>query len=207
MAANKSESSAAMSRRAVMRSALLVSGTEKGKQTVKGLLNKTVYRDITTADSGAQARRMLMTGDYDTVVINTPLSDEFGHELSIYAAELGAGCILLVKNEIFNEICDKVEAYGIMTVGKPFSAQMFYQVIRLTVSMQNRIQAFQAEKRKLQTKMEEMRVISRAKCILVEYLRMNETQAHKYIERQAMDMREPKVKIAEGILKTYDTQI
>lgn len=207
MVANKSESSAAMGRKANIRSALLVSGTEKGERTVKALLDKTVYRDITTADSGVQARRMLMRGDYDAVVINTPLSDEFGHDLSIYAAELGAGCLLLVKNEIFNEICDKVEPYGIIAVAKPFSPQLFYQVIRLMISMQNRLQAFQAEKRKLQTKMEEMRIISRAKCILMEYLRMSEDQAHKYIERQAMDMREPKVKIAEGILKTYDTQI
>ena len=39
------------------------------------------------------------------------------------------------------------------------------------------------------------------KCILVEYLRMSEQQAHRYIEKQAMDMRTSKRNIAENILK------
>jgi len=51
--------------------------------------------------------------------------------------------------------------------------------------------------------MEEVRLISRAKCVLIQYLNMNEAQAHKYIERQAMDMRIAKKAVAENILNTY----
>ena len=36
-----------------------------------------------------------------------------------------------------------------------------------------------------------------------EYLRMSEQQAHRYIEKQAMDMRASKKSIAERILKMY----
>jgi response regulator NasT len=34
---------------------------------------------------------------------------------------------------------------------------------------------------------------------------MTEGQAHRYIEKQAMDMRTPRKEIAENILKTYET--
>ena len=37
----------------------------------------------------------------------------------------------------------------------------------------------------------------------VQYLRMSEQQAHRYIEKQAMDMRTSKKDVAENILKTY----
>ena len=53
-------------------------------------------------------------------------------------------------------------------------------------------------------KLEELRVVSRAKCLLVEYLHIGEREAHRYIEKQAMDLRVTKKVIAEDILKTYD---
>ena len=57
---------------------------------------------------------------------------------------------------------------------------------------------------KLQRKIEEIRLIDRAKCILIQYLQMTEPQAHKYIEKQAMNLRQSRVQMAESILKTYE---
>ena len=39
---------------------------------------------------------------------------------------------------------------------------------------------------------------------LIQYLSMTESQAHRYIEKQAMDMRLPKRAVAESILNTYE---
>lgn len=82
-------------------------------------------------------------------------------------------------------------------------APLFYQALHLLIATQNRWQRFDRENQKLRTKMEEVRIVARAKCILVEYLRMSEQQAHRYIEKQAMDMRTSKKDVAENILKTY----
>ena len=56
----------------------------------------------------------------------------------------------------------------------------------------------------MQRKIEEIRLIDRAKCILIQYLQMTEPQAHKYIEKQAMNLRQSRVQMAESILKTYE---
>lgn len=53
----------------------------------------------------------------------------------------------------------------------------------------------------------EARLIERAKEVLMEYLKMTEAQAHRYIEKQAMDMRITRREVAESILKTYENQI
>ena len=57
---------------------------------------------------------------------------------------------------------------------------------------------------KLQTKIEEARLVNRAKCILIQYLKLTEPQAHRYIEKQAMDQRLSKTEVAQNILKTYE---
>ena len=47
-------------------------------------------------------------------------------------------------------------------------------------------------------------VIDRAKCTLVEYLRISEADAHRQIQKRAMDMRLPLAAVAKDILKTYE---
>ena len=48
--------------------------------------------------------------DWQVILINTPLSDEFGHELAVFAAgSTGAGVVLLVKAEMADEVAARVE--------------------------------------------------------------------------------------------------
>ena len=49
----------------------------------------------------------------------------------------------------------------------------------------------------------DIRIINRAKLLLVQHLQMTETEAHKYIEKQAMDRCVTKRAVAEQILSTY----
>ena len=51
---------------------------------------------------------------------------------------------------------------------------------------------------------DEQQLIIRAKCTLIQYLKLTEPQAHKYIEKQSMDLRKTKLEIAQRILKTYE---
>lgn len=52
---------------------------------------------------------------------------------------------------------------------------------------------------------EEEEIITRAKNTLMEYLGFTEPQAHRYIEKHAMDMRVTKIEIARNILKIYES--
>lgn len=56
----------------------------------------------------------------------------------------------------------------------------------------------------LQKKIEDIKFVDRAKCVLIEYLKMSEAEAHRFIEKQAMDLRVTKREIASRILKTYE---
>lgn len=68
----------------------------------------------------------------------------------------------------------------------------------------HRLARLKKENSRLVQRLEDIRVITRAKCLLIEYLNMSELAAHKYIEKQAMDLRITKKEVANRILKTYE---
>ena len=51
--------------------------------------------------------------------------------------------------------------------------------------------------------MEEIRLANRAKMLLMQNLKMTEQEAHRYIEKEAMDRGLKKTAVAENIIKTY----
>lgn len=188
-----------------MDSVLLVSSTDKSIEFISQLLKEDSAPQITTAQSGSEARRMLSGIEYSLIIINAPLSDEFGHELAMLATESSmASVILLTKSEIADDVSARVENYGVFVIPKPLSRQLFFQTLKLVNAARRRMLGLKKENLKLQKNIEEIRLIDRGKCALIQYLSMTEEQAHKYIERQAMDMRITKREVAEGILRTYE---
>ena len=51
---------------------------------------------------------------------------------------------------------------------------------------------------------EDQKAIDTAKAILMERNRMTEPEAHKYIEREAMDSRRTRREVAQAILRMYE---
>ena len=188
-----------------MESALIVSNSEKGIEFFAELLRSTEIHQITSLQSCGEARRLLLKQDFDIVIVNAPLRDETGENLSRQIAFKGASqVILVVKNEYFDAVSAACEDDGVLTIAKPVSKTVFWSSLKLAKSAQNRFVRIQAENTKLKKKIEDIRIVDRAKCILISYMNMSEKEAHRYIEKQAMDMRSTKRAVAEGILKTYE---
>ncbi|HHY81847.1 MAG TPA: ANTAR domain-containing protein [Clostridiales bacterium] len=188
-----------------MDSALVISCSEKGTDYLTKVLNEASVTNITTISNAGEARRLLVEKDFDLCIVNTPLPDEFGGNLALNIASKGTSqVILIVKSELFEEISEKVEDYGIITISKPISKALLWNAIKLAKATHKKIRAVQSENKKLIQKIEDIRIIDRAKCILISHLSMTEPEAHRYIEKQAMDMRVTRREIAEKILRTYE---
>jgi AmiR/NasT family two-component response regulator len=182
-----------------MERVLLASGSDKGITLLSQLLRESGYNQITNTKSGNDARRCINQTEYELIVINTPLTDEFGHEFSIKAAECSnSGIILICKSDISEDV-------SVCVVPKPVNKVVFHQSVRLVSATRSRMLGLQNENFKLQTKIEEIRLVNRAKCCLIQYLKFSEPQAHRYIEKQAMDTRQTRKEVAQRILSTYET--
>ncbi|MBC8530489.1 ANTAR domain-containing response regulator [Gehongia tenuis] len=185
---------------------LVVSGTEKGHRFFAELMAAHGDYRLRGAGSGAEARRILAEDSFDQVIVNAPLPDEFGHDLALRAAEAtAAGVILVVRGELADEVAARVEDFGVFVIAKPISRALFYQALRLTQAAHKRVMGLRTENEKLQVKIEEIRLVDRAKCVLIQVLGFTESEAHHYIEKQAMDLRLPRREIAERILRTYES--
>ncbi|NMC55973.1 MAG: response regulator [Eubacteriaceae bacterium] len=188
-------------------SVLIVSGISEGTEFLIDLLPKSEFAPIISASNAGEAKRLMISQTFDIIIINTPLSDEFGSELALNIAEnTYSGVILMVKAELFEEVSCNVETQGVFTLVKPISRQMVYQAIKLLVALREKMRRTEEKNATLESKMEAIRIINHAKWVLIEKQNITEAAAHRYIEKLAMDKRISKKEVAERILKMYKTK-
>ena len=70
--------------------------------------------------------------------------------------------------------------------------------------MRERMRRAEEKQASVEEKIEEIRLVNHAKWLLIQCLSMTEAEAHRYIEKQAMDTRQSKRMVAENIIRTYD---
>lgn len=188
-----------------MERVLVVSGSEKGRDFFAGIFQNMREMRITEVKTAGEARRVLLDTDIDLVIINAPLPDEKGWDLAIaFSKMVTSGVVLLAPAVHSDEIAARVEEYGVFVLAKPLSKPVFFQALRVILAAGKRLALLKEENRRLQQKIQDVRIIDRAKCTLIQYLNMTEHQAHHYIEKQAMDLRISRREVSEEILKTYE---
>lgn len=184
-------------------SALIVSANDKFNQVLASIMPPDEFTTETVGNVG-EGRRALLERDYDIVIVNTPLPDEFGVNFAIdTGADTNSGVLLCINADLFEEVTDKCEEYGILTVSKPTSRQIVKQSLKLLEATRRRLHRMEKKTASFEEKLTEIKEINRAKWLLIENLSMSENEAHKYIERSAMDTRRPKIDIAREIIEEY----
>ena len=188
-----------------MEKVLIISPQIQAAQALYDIIKSLNFSGYDYVASGNEARRKFDLTDYDLTIINTPLSDEFGTELALDIAEKSlSAIIILVKSDLTEQVQDKISITGAFVIGKPVNKQVLLQSIPFVLNYKQVISTLREQNKALKRKVDDIKVIERAKFSLIKYLGLDENQAHRYIQKQAMDLRvSPKV-IADNILKTYE---
>ena len=189
-----------------MMTALLVQRSSDGGP-LPDLLKQAGYGQVVSACSGARARQLVARQTFDLILCNAPLQDETGELFCCdCAARTDAGVVLIVGRERAGEVGERVGHCGGFTVSKPMSQPLFFQAVRMAQIARQRLYTLRRENVELQKKIDEIRLVDRAKCALIQYLQMSEPQAHRYLEKQAMDMRLTRAEVARSVLQTYEKE-
>lgn len=185
-------------------SVLLVSSNEKMNASLTSFMAREEYSPVEVSTSVSSARRLIDQRDFDIVIINTPLKDEVGINFAIELTDNSScGVLLMVNSELFDEVNYKVQDLGVFTVSKPVNATIMSQTLKMLCSMRERLLRMEQKQKSFEEKMEEIKLVNRAKLLLVENLHLTEEQAHKFIEKNAMNERKSKVFIAGKIIEEY----
>lgn len=161
--------------------------------------------DIVSADC-VQARKMIFSEEFELILILISEKKHNVTDFAVFAAEnTYSGIIAAASEKDFEAALKRLEPYGVFVIKSPFKGERLRETVRLLKTAAKRYPTLLKQNRELHGRLDEVKLIGRAKCLLMENLKMSEKQAHRYIEKQAMDMRESRAKIAENILKTYQT--
>ncbi len=185
-------------------SVLVVSAGEKFNSALSSLMPEFRFSPIRYVSSVSAAKREWIERSYDFVIINSPLKDDPGIEFAIdTVASKGVVVLLVVAADLMGPIADRVSVHGVYTLSKPLSRASLSTAFDWMASTRERLRRLEKKSLSMEEKMNEIRVVNRAKWILISELRMDEPHAHRYIEKQAMDACISRREVAEQIIKTY----
>lgn len=185
--------------------ALIVSAGANSNEYLCARLTELGYTRPRIVPSGAEARRRMLESDFELIVVNAPLPDEFGHDLCAFAVEkTDAGVVFLAKAAAAEQLLAPLSEQGVLMLCKPFSNALFLQAVQMAAASNHRLQVLRQENIRLHEKLTQVRLVSRAKCFLIAEKGMSEAQAHRYIEKLAMDTRRDRAEVAQEILDESD---
>lgn len=169
-------------------SALIAAPAEKVAGQVKAIL-PSGFGKVSFQPSMAKVKQKLMEESFDLLIICTPMPDDFGLQS---AKELSGkypamSILLLVNKDVYQETLYRAGDSGIMILPRPISTAFFVSAVEMLRAVSNKTQKLISDNTKLQRKLEDERYVGRAKCLLIEKEGMTEAEAHKYLERQAMN--------------------
>ena len=188
-----------------MEKACVLSDSEKASSFFESFLREYGCDTVRVTSDVALVKRSLNEWGMDVCLINAPIS---GHNAQDLARELARDGTCQIMFFIKSDYCDDIAADlgqdGIIVIEKPIHPQTLSAALRIVDASAARLLRMHHEVKRMQSKLDETKVVARAKCVLIEKKGMSEQEAHHYIEKQAMDRRESKRTVAEDILDYYD---
>ena len=112
-------------------------------------------------------------------------------------AESAAAVLLLTDDAAQRRRCIRS---GVMTA-RPEELET---VLPSLLAAAEKLRALRLRQTSLQQRLDDSRIVARAKLLLISRLGMSEGDAHRYIEKAAMDSCLRRRDVAEGIIRTYE---
>ena len=186
-------------------SVLIVSAAEGFTDALSSLLSEPKYSPTHIVSNISSARRTLAERAFDFVLINAPLPDDVGTRFAIDTCcnNRETVVLIMVRAELYGDIYDKVAEHGVFVLSKPMPKPTISIALAWMLSARERLRKVEKKTLSIEEKMEEIRIVNRAKWLLISELKMDEQDAHRYIEKQAMDRCISRRTVAVEIIKTY----
>lgn len=185
-------------------SVLVVSAAENFNNSLLSMLPDSRYSPVHIVKDISSAKRKTNERAYDFVLVNSPLPDDVGSRFAIdISSSKSSVALLMVRSEVHEEIHDKVAPHGVFTLSKPTSKATLTTALLWLESARGRLYKSEKKTLSIEEKMEEIRLVNRAKWLLISELKMDEETAHRYIEKQSMSRCISKKEMAQIVIKTY----
>ena len=184
--------------------ALIAAVSDDTKASLSSMVLEAGLTDVSVT-SGKNLRDLCAEHDYDVVISVFPFEGEFGAETAAYISKTFNVCqVIFVPSKVYDEVCAKLSGTGAVILPKSSPRELAVNSIRCAAAMKNKMDDLRSENKMLRDMVNEMKLVNRAKCVLIEYLKISEKEAHRQIQKRSMDQRVTLTEVAADILKTYE---
>ena len=185
-------------------SVLIVSASEKFQNALRSLLPETSCSPIVTVSNAGAAERARNLREFDFIFINSPLPDDAGIRFAIDCCRSGgAVAVLFAAAAVFDQVNGRVAEHGVFVLPRPVPRDAILRGLNWMTAARERLRGYEKKVQPIEEKMEEIRLVNRAKWLLISELKMSEPDAHHFITHQAMDRCCSKRAVAEEIVRLY----
>ncbi|MCF0146477.1 MAG: ANTAR domain-containing protein [Eubacterium sp.] len=142
--------------------------------------------------------------DFDFVIINSPVNGKTGKRFAIDSCRSRSTVVLfLAPAADYADLTPDLKKRGVFVIRKPVAKQTILQVIDWMETSRERLRDMEKKNLSVEEKMKEIRIVNRAKLLLISELGMNEDEAHHYIEKNSMDNGITKLDVANSVIRVY----
>ena len=126
------------------------------------------------------------------------------HRCAELAETAEAVFLLLVRQEAYGAAWRTLQKHGVCVMTGPLEQAVLTQTLRNLLLLKKSMQTMQAQTDQLRSQLQDLKRIQKAKGLLMRQLGMTEQDAHRWIEKAAMDRCVKKREIAETIIRMYE---
>lgn len=183
-------------------SVLLVSSSEQFNKNTINLLSSNIYVDLTVSVDLEQARRLIVERKFDIVIVDSPVNNDKGFYFVLSICDKEEFQILVLsKQSDYDEAYFRLHDYGVFVLSKPIDEDLFVQTLRIICLTRDKISSVRKDSLSFKDKLDEIKLVSEAKMLIVKNMHVDENAAHKLIEQNAMNLRITKRMSAEMYIK------
>ena len=185
-------------------SVLLVSSSEQFNKNTINLLSDNIYVDLTVSTNIEQARRLIAERKFDIVIVDSPVNNDKGFYFVLsFCMSDEFQILVLAKQSDYDEAYFRLHDYGVFVLSKPIEEDLFIQTLRIMSITRDKITSVKQNNLSFKDKLDEIKLISEAKVLIVKNMHIDENEAHKLIEQNAMNLRITKKMSAEMFIKKF----
>lgn len=135
--------------------------------------------------------------------IKMPVFDGISVAEKIIKEEL-AGCVIFITAYANREFIEKAKEIGVTGyLVKPIDDKTLISTIEISIAQSQKIRKVVNETREAKKKLEESKLINRAKIIVSKINNISEGEAYKFMQKMSMDKQCPMVEIASFFIENY----
>lgn len=183
---------------------ILADGDENWRKNIKTMLSKVGCLIIGEAADGVTALKIVRNRQPDLVIIDALLPGLEGVEVANILHEDKLAPVVLTAANYQQDLLDKAKnarVHGFLV--KPFEENTLIPAVELALTNYQELVRLEREIKNMKEKLESRKVIERAKGILMETMKLNETQAFKKMQKQSMNKRVSMRAVAEAIIMAH----